>query len=436
MTAGAAGEASTRQVAAESLPALSLLAAVCVADPGRRRVGRRPGDRGGGRHRLQLLELQLQRRQRHRRQVPAEVHLGPARERRPRGGAAAGRHPVRERRACRASDSSYDPTWGRVKSITRPAAGNHEYKTAERGGLLRLLQRHRAVATGPGRRPHEGLLQLQRRHLAPDRAQLDRPLHDRVVRGRLGAGDLAEGRPRREPELLHAGVLAPPALQLGPRRQRGRDGSRSSRRSTTPTRTWCSAATPTTTSASRRRTRAAQLDNARGIRQFVVGTGGAFFTSVGTPKPNSQVRQNTTYGVLKLTLHPTSYDWQFVPEAGKTFTDSGTGQCHGGTPPADRHDEADRSPGNLRATAGTARSRCNWNASTDNVGVTGYRVFRGGTQVGTPRRGDLVHGHGPRARQLQLHGAGRSTRRATSPTRATPPARPCPTPRSRRRRAT
>ena len=86
-----------------------------------------------------------------------------------------------------------------------------------------------------------------------------------------------------------------------------------------------------------------QLDNARGIRQFVVGTGGAFFTSVSTPKPNSQVRQNNTYGVLKLTLHPTSYDWQFVPEAGKTFTDSGTGSVTAARRrPTVRHAEADR----------------------------------------------------------------------------------------------
>jgi acid phosphatase type 7 len=49
---------------------------------------------------------------------------------------------------------------------------------------------------------------------------------------------------------------------------------------------------------------------------------------MGTPDPNSQVRNNTTYGILKLTLRPTSYDWQFVPEAGKTFTDSGTATCH------------------------------------------------------------------------------------------------------------
>ncbi|MDQ4102783.1 MAG: hypothetical protein M3186_03365 [Actinomycetota bacterium] len=41
---------------------------------------------------------------------------------------------------------------------------------------------------------------------------------------------------------------------------------------------------------------------------------------------NSPVRD--TYGVLKLTLHANSYDWQFVPEAGKTYSDSGTTNCH------------------------------------------------------------------------------------------------------------
>jgi calcineurin-like phosphoesterase family protein len=70
------------------------------------------------------------------------------------------------------------------------------------------------------------------------------------------------------------------------------------------------------------------LDRAKGIREFVVGTGGAFFTGISTAKPNSEVRQNNTFGVLKLTLHSVGYDWKFVPEAGKTFTDSGNGACH------------------------------------------------------------------------------------------------------------
>jgi hypothetical protein len=70
------------------------------------------------------------------------------------------------------------------------------------------------------------------------------------------------------------------------------------------------------------------LDRTRGIREFVVGTGGVSHHPFGTVKPNSQVRNANTYGVLKLTLHPGSYDWKFVPVAGKTFTDSGTKSCH------------------------------------------------------------------------------------------------------------
>ena len=70
-------------------------------------------------------------------------------------------------------------------------------------------------------------------------------------------------------------------------------------------------------------------DPARGIREFIVGTGGANTTSFATIVANSEVRNDNTAGVLNLTLHATSYDWQFVPEAGKTFTDSGTTQCHG-----------------------------------------------------------------------------------------------------------
>jgi acid phosphatase type 7 len=70
-------------------------------------------------------------------------------------------------------------------------------------------------------------------------------------------------------------------------------------------------------------------DATRGIREFVVGTGGkSTHRSFGTPQPNSEARNAHTFGVLKLTLHATSYEWQFVPEAGKTFTDSGSGACH------------------------------------------------------------------------------------------------------------
>jgi 3',5'-cyclic AMP phosphodiesterase CpdA len=65
-----------------------------------------------------------------------------------------------------------------------------------------------------------------------------------------------------------------------------------------------------------------------GIRQFVVGTGGTGLRPFGTVKPNSEVRESSTHGVLKLTLRANGYDWQFVPIAGQTFTDTGTGACH------------------------------------------------------------------------------------------------------------
>jgi acid phosphatase type 7 len=69
-------------------------------------------------------------------------------------------------------------------------------------------------------------------------------------------------------------------------------------------------------------------DPTRGIREFVVGTGGRSHRAFGTIRANSEVRNSDTYGVLKLTLHTSSYEWQFVPEAGKTFSDSGSGSCH------------------------------------------------------------------------------------------------------------
>jgi 3',5'-cyclic AMP phosphodiesterase CpdA len=69
-------------------------------------------------------------------------------------------------------------------------------------------------------------------------------------------------------------------------------------------------------------------DAARGIREFVVGTGGKNHRPILLAKPNSESRNADAYGVLKLTLRARTYDWQFVPEAGKSFADSGTGKCH------------------------------------------------------------------------------------------------------------
>jgi hypothetical protein len=70
-------------------------------------------------------------------------------------------------------------------------------------------------------------------------------------------------------------------------------------------------------------------DDTRGVREFVVGTGGKSHDFFASTVPNSLVRNNSAYGVLLLTLHPHGYDWRFQSIAGETFSDSGTAVCHG-----------------------------------------------------------------------------------------------------------
>src|SRR4051794_35000133 len=69
-------------------------------------------------------------------------------------------------------------------------------------------------------------------------------------------------------------------------------------------------------------------DSARGIREFVVGTGGESHPPVTPAVPTQQVANDDPFGVLRLTLRSKSYAWRFLPIAGKTFTDSGSQACH------------------------------------------------------------------------------------------------------------
>jgi acid phosphatase type 7 len=71
-----------------------------------------------------------------------------------------------------------------------------------------------------------------------------------------------------------------------------------------------------------------KADPQRGIREFVVGTGGRSHYQILGPIANSEVYNDETYGVLKLTLRPKGYEWRFIPVAGETFTDSGSARCH------------------------------------------------------------------------------------------------------------
>jgi len=69
-------------------------------------------------------------------------------------------------------------------------------------------------------------------------------------------------------------------------------------------------------------------DPETGVREFVVGSGGATAYAFPFTSTLLEVRDNTSFGVLRLDLAPGGYAWQFLPAGPGTFTDSGTGTCH------------------------------------------------------------------------------------------------------------
>jgi acid phosphatase type 7 len=75
-----------------------------------------------------------------------------------------------------------------------------------------------------------------------------------------------------------------------------------------------------------------RADPQNGIREIVVGTGGRSHDPLGFAVANSEKQNYDTYGVLKLTLSPQGYLWEFIPEEGKSFRDSGSGVCHNRAP--------------------------------------------------------------------------------------------------------
>jgi fibronectin type 3 domain-containing protein len=122
-------------------------------------------------------------------------------------------------------------------------------------------------------------------------------------------------------------------------------------------------------------TGAGAADPAKGLREFVVGTGGKDFHTMGSPIANSATTNVSAFGVLKLTLHASSYDWQFVAANGYRYDDAGSGTCHS-APPADTAPPT--APTGVTASAPTANQvNLSWTASTDNVGVKNYNLYRG-----------------------------------------------------------
>jgi hypothetical protein len=226
--------------------------------------------------------------------------------------------------------ASYDPSWGRVKSITRPALGNHEPGNAS--GYFDYFNGSGAM-NGPAGERGKGYysFNIGTWHLVA--------LNSNCASVPCGPGSAQERWLRAD---LYANRnFCTLAYWHHPRFSSGHDGNNVFMQAI-----WSALYeggvevalsghshnyerfAPMTASGKR--------DKLLGVREFVVGTGGAFFTGVGSAKPNSEVRQNHTFGVLRITLRPTRYSWSFTPEAGKSFSDSGSTDCHdppGGVPP-------------------------------------------------------------------------------------------------------
>ncbi len=214
---------------------------------------------------------------------------------------------------------SYDRTWGRFKSITRPALGNHEYVTRGARGYFAYF--------GPtAGDPQKGYYSYEvgTWHLIALNSNC-------TFVGGCGAGSPQE-RWLRTDLAAHTGscILA---YWHHPRFSSGWHSNNPTYRAFWQA-LYHAGADLVLVGHDHDYERFAPQDPdgtpdpARGIRQFVVGTGGRSAYSFRTIQANSEVRQAGTFGILVLTLHPHAYTWKFIPEAGKTFTDNGQANCH------------------------------------------------------------------------------------------------------------
>jgi calcineurin-like phosphoesterase family protein len=218
-------------------------------------------------------------------------------------------------------EQSYDPTWGRVKSLIKPVPGNHEYGTSGAAGYFDYFGAA-AGERGKGYYSYD----IGTWHIVT--------LNSNCLKASFTYGCDA-GSPQER--WLRADLAAHPntctlAYWHHARFSSGHDGNNLFMAALFKD-LYEARVDIVLAGHSHDYERFAPQDpngNAspqRGVREFVVGTGGAFSTGITEIQANSEVLNKNTFGVLKLTLHPSSYDWQFVPEAGKTFTDAGSGSC-------------------------------------------------------------------------------------------------------------
>jgi hypothetical protein len=212
----------------------------------------------------------------------------------------------------------YGPTWGRVKARTRPVVGNHEYGTSFADGYFKYF----GAAAGD---PTKGYYSydLGKWHVIVVNSNCSQV-------GGCGTGSAQE-------QWIRADLQAHPALCTmamwhHPRFSSGEHGDDKSMRDIWQA-LYEAGADVVLSGHDHDYERFALQDadskaDPKGIRQFVVGTGGRELYKWEHGDPDSEVKNNQTFGVLKLTLHADGYDWEFIPVEGQTFTDKGSAKCH------------------------------------------------------------------------------------------------------------
>jgi acid phosphatase type 7 len=216
-------------------------------------------------------------------------------------------------------DECYKPTWGRFEDRTKPVPGNHEYHTAEAKGYFGYFGK---AAGEPGKGYYSydlgqwhivalnsnceevgcGASSPQVRWLKADLAKDAKSCTLAYFHYPLFSSGKYRPGIREVKPLWEALYAADADVVLN-----GHDHNYQRFAPQDPN---------------------GKADPQRGIREFVVGTGGRSHYPILDPIANSEDYNDETYGVLRLTPRPEGYEWRFIPVEGETFTDSGSARCH------------------------------------------------------------------------------------------------------------
>lgn len=215
----------------------------------------------------------------------------------------------------------YGPTWGRHKNRTRPAVGNHEYNTEGAAGYYRYF----GLAASP---LQPNCLRNCKGYYSYNRGAW----HIIVLNSEISMKPGSEQEKWLRADLKANQTACTLAYWHKPRFSSGNHGNFDETQPLWEALYDYGADVVLNGHEHIYERFAPQNPNGkaepdRGIRQFIVGTGGARLYGFGKIKDNSEVRNNKSWGVLRLILYPTSYKWKFIPVAGNSFTDSGSGKC-------------------------------------------------------------------------------------------------------------